>query len=588
MPHYSLPRSLPPACLAVGSLAVAAAAGWGSMDRAASTTRVFVRFDPAAAPATDGQLADAGARSVHATIDLVPGLRVLLVDSDDPSDAIARLRALPGVLYAEPDGVCHAMAQTVPYGIDMVHASTYWPKYGSGSGPGGPVRVAVLDTGLDFSHPDLPAPVLSQSFVAGETIDDGYQHGSHVSGTILAVNNSIGVVGVAPQASLMTGKVLDNQGVGAWSDVAAGVSWAVANGAKVINMSLGGTGGSIALHQACDAALGAGVLVVAAAGNDGDTTIEYPGGYPSVMAVAAVDQNRARAYFSNQGPHVSVAAPGVSVLSTVPEFSLVATWNGKSHQANQILNTPFHDYTAPAYDCGDGLIFYDFPDSVSGNIAHIRHSFWMDYFGVDFFIENAWDAGAYAVIISNDSPGMFTADMGYATFRPGVTISQADGDDLLAHDGVVVTLSPQVSAHDYESWDGTSMATPHVAGAAALLFASFKPGAGLPPLPPQTVRWVLERTADQPGVKPRNDDFGYGIVDVLAAGKYLAGRIRCPGDLNGDGLVDDVDFQLFVPFYNELSSPGGRYTGADFNGDSTADDLDFQRFVVTYDQLLCP
>ena len=114
------------------------------------------------------------------------------------------------------------------------------------------------------------------------------------------------------------------------------------------------------------------------------------------------------------------------------------------------------------------------------------------------------------------------------------------------------------------------------------------PEAGLPPLPPATVRWVLERTADNPGTPPRNNQFGYGIINAEKAGDYLAGRIRCAGDLNSDGVVDDADFSIFLGFYNAYLSPGGKYTGADFNGDGVADDQDFQRFVVRYDDLLCP
>ncbi|MBS0190266.1 MAG: S8 family serine peptidase [Planctomycetes bacterium] len=552
------------------------------------TPRVLVRFDPLADRASQEQLAATGVQWVEREISLVPGLFVVQVAPGEEALVAERLRALPGVLYAEADGDCRALAQTIPYGVTMVHAPQHWTKYGSGSGPKGPVRVAVLDTGIDQAHPDLPAPLLTKSFVVGETIDDVYQHGSHVSGTIAAVNNSEGVVGVAPQISLLAGKVLDNSGFGQWSDTAAGIDWAVASGARVINMSLGGTSQSQAVHDSCDAALAAGVLVVAAGGNDGDDTVIYPGGYPSVMAVAAVDQNRAHASFSNTGAHISVAAPGVEVLSTVPELGLKATWGGKQHAADLIANTPYHDYTSPAYDCGDGLTFLDFPDQVAFNIAHIQRSFWMQFLGVSYFIENAWDAGAYAVIISNNTSGSWQADMGYLTFRPGITISQADGADLIAHDGATVAIALTANGHGYEAWDGTSMATPHVSASAALLFGAFVPEAGLPPLPPATVRWVLERTADNPGTPPRNNQFGYGIINAEKAGDYLAGRIRCAGDLNSDGVVDDADFSIFLGFYNAYLSPGGKYTGADFNGDGVADDQDFQRFVVRYDDLLCP
>jgi subtilisin family serine protease len=551
-------------------------------------TRVLVRFEPfadrASGPLSDASLQSLGVERVESTIDLVPGLTILKVDPDRAAAIAQSLNTTAGVRYAELDGLARKMAQTTPYGITMVKAPSYWPKYGKGNG----VRLAVLDTGLDLTHPDLPVATLAQSLVAGLSVDDIDQHGSHVAGTALALDNTLGVVGVAPQAQLLVGKVLDNEGFGQWSDIIAGINWAVANNAKVINMSIGGPTAPQSLKDACDAALAAGSLVVAAAGNDGDNSNEYPGAFPSVMAIAAVDENRAWADFSNFRPDVSVAAPGVAVLSTVPLSSLTVKWGNTSKPANHILGTPVRAYTGKVYDCGDGGFFLDFPDQVRGEIALIARSFWSDFIGVDYVIENAWDAGAYAVILTNNTSGSFTADMGYTTFRPGVTVSQADGNTIRAlGDGATVTIGQASSGHDYDLFDGTSMATPHVAGAAALLFSAFKPAVSLPALPPQTVRFVLERTASDAGTPGRDDYFGHGIINVEAAGNYLHGRIKCPGDLNADGIVDDLDFQQFVGFYNTLAAPA-KYTNADFNGDSITDDSDFQVFVVTYDAVLCP
>lgn len=549
--------------------------------------RVLVRFEPfadrAQGPLSDAALQLLGVERTEATIDLVPGLTILKVDPDRAADIVQSLKTTPGVRYAELDALARKAAQSTPYGISMVEAPAFWPRFGQGNG----VRIAVLDTGLDLTHPDLPAATLAQSFVAGLSVDDIDQHGSHVAGTALALDNSLGVVGVAPQAQLLVGKVLDNEGFGQWSDIIAGIDWAVANNAKVINMSLSGSSAPQSLKDACDAALAAGVLVVAAAGNDGDNTNEYPGAFPSVMAIAAVDENRAWADFSNYRPDVSVAAPGVAVLSTVPLRSLSVKWGNTTKPANHILGTPLRAYTGKVYDCGDGFLF-DFPSSVRGEIALIQRSLWTDLIGVDFVIENAWDEGAYAVIITNNTSGTFNADMGYVTFRPGVTVSLADGNAIRAlGDGATVTIGQSSSGHDYDLFDGTSMATPHVAGAAALLFSAFKPAPNLPALPPQTVRHVLERTASDAGTPGRDDYFGHGIINVEAAGSYLHGRIKCPGDLNADNVVDDLDFQQFAGFYDTLTAPA-QYTNADFNGDSTTDDADFQVFVTSYDNVLCP
>lgn len=550
--------------------------------------RVLVRFEPfadrAQGPLSDAALRSLGVERVEFTIDLVPGLTVLKVDPDRAAAIAQTLHNTPGVRYAELDGIARKMAQSTPYGIAMVKAPAFWTRFGRGGG----VRIAVLDTGLDMTHPDLPTATMAQSFVAGLSVDDIDQHGSHVAGTAMALDNTVGVVGVAPQAQLLVAKVLNNEGFGNWSEIISGINWSVANNARVINMSLSGPTAPQSVKDACDAALAAGALVVAAAGNDGDNSNEYPGAFPSVMAVAAVDQNRAWADFSNFRPDISVAAPGVGVLSTVPLSSVTVTWGANSRPANHILGTPLRAYTGRVYDCGEGSFFLDFPDQVRGEIALIRRSFWTDFIGVDYVIENAWDAGAYAVIIANNTAGSFTADMGYSTFRPGVTVSQADGNTIRAlGNGATVTIGQSSSGHDYDYFDGTSMATPHVSGAAALLFSAFAPAPALPPLPPQTIRYVLERTASDAGTPGRDNYFGHGIIDVEAAGNYLHGRIRCPGDLNADTVVDDLDFQQFLGFYNTLTAPA-RYTNADFNGDSVTDDADFQLFVVTYDALLCP
>ncbi|MBY0112523.1 MAG: S8 family serine peptidase [Phycisphaerales bacterium] len=553
--------------------------------------RVLVRFEPfadrAAGPLSDASLQSLGVERVESTIDLVPGLTIFNVDPDRAPAIAQALSATPGVRYAELDGMAHKMAQSTPYGITMVKAPSFWPKFGKGNG----TRLAVLDSGLDLTHPDLPVATLAQSFVAGLSVDDIDQHGSHVAGTALALDNTLGVVGVAPQAQLLVGKVLNNQGGGLWSDIIAGINWAVANNAKVINMSLGGPSAPQSLQDACDAALAAGTLVVAAAGNDGDTSLEYPGAYASVMAIAAVDENRAWADFSNHRPDVSVAAPGVAVLSTVPLSTLAVKWGNTTKLANKVLGTadvPARGFTGKVYDCAEGFLF-DFPSTVRGEIALVQRSFLSDLLGVDFINQNAWDAGAYAVILMNNTSGNFTADIGYdENFRPAVTVSQADGNAILAlGDGATVTIAQTANGHDYDLFDGTSMATPHVAGAAALLFSAFKPAPNLPALPPQTVRYVLERTASDAGTPGRDDYFGHGIINAEAAGNYLHGRIKCPGDLNADNIVDDLDFQQFVAFYNTLTAPA-KYTNADFNGDSLTDDTDFQVFVVSYDAVLCP
>jgi subtilisin len=185
------------------------------------------------------------------------------------------------------------------------------------------VVVAVIDTGIDLDHPDLDANVSKDvNYVnTRKSGNDDNGHGTHVAGTIAAEDNTEGVIGVAPAATLHAVKVLDRRGSGYYSDVAAGIRWAADNGAHIANMSLSGTASSTTLSDACAYAEGEGVLLVAASGNDGDgntstTETAYPAAYESVVAVGATDSDDDLASFSNTGSHLEVSGPGVSVEST--------------------------------------------------------------------------------------------------------------------------------------------------------------------------------------------------------------------------------------------------------------------------------
>ena len=241
-----------------------------------------------------------------------------------PVNALNGLLLNPNVVGVEFDAEVQASgkpapsqpAQKLPWGVDRVDADL-------ANNTGAGVTVCVVDTGIDKDHPDLQANIVGgRNFVAkGATVDptkwdDDNGHGTHVAGTIAAVDNTIGVVGVAPSASLLAAKVLNRQGSGYLSDVIAGVDYCVQNGAKVVSMSLGSNSDVQAFHDAVDAANANGVLLVAAAGNDYGGTVSYPAAYDSVVAVSATDSADNLASFSNVGPQVELAAPGVSILST--------------------------------------------------------------------------------------------------------------------------------------------------------------------------------------------------------------------------------------------------------------------------------
>lgn len=560
-------------------------AGIFQCNTSGDTRRILVRFEPEAsrggADTAPAIAIAAGATRLLRSFELVHGLHTLEVATAQVDEVLARLRATPGVRYAEADAAVRIESQTTPWGIAHIHAPEFWPEYGAGAG----VKVAVLDTGFDTGHPDLPSPAAAASFVPGETFFDGNSHGSHVAGTILARDNDIGVVGVGPSLSLVVAKVLSNGGVGEWSDIIAGVEWSVAHGAKVLNMSFSGADYSQAMQDAMNAAFNAGCLPVAAAGNQSTDAPRYPASMQSVMSVAAVSEFDEPAWFSNFGPTISVAAPGTHVESTVPLSGWQIAFGFKTRAATHVPGSQDNPRFGRNIYCEYGWFDRDFPDSVNGNIAHIRDSL---FFPADYVIENAWDAGAIAVVLSSDLESGYKPAISYDHFRPVWYVEKSVGDELIISDGVNMSITPTVAGHGYDSYDGTSMACPHVVGAAGMLFAAFAPASDLPPLAPATVRWVLERTADQPGPDPRNDLVGYGVINLKRAGDYLSGRIRCAGDLNADSMVDDADFERFILAYNDLVSPGGPYTGADFNGDATADDADFQYFIRSYDTLLCP
>jgi serine protease len=404
----------------------------------------------------------------------------------------------------------------------MVNAPAVWPRtIGAG------VRVAVMDTGISMYHPDRGNVVASVSFATDSSsaiipVEDFHGHGTHTSGTIAAADNDIGVVGVAPQADLLIAKVMDNTGSGQDSWLISGIEWAVNHNAKVISMSLGSSSDSNALDQACSNAYNAGVLLVAAAGNDNVSTPSYPAAYSSVISVAAVDSSKNRASFSNYGPTIALAAPGVSVYSTVPistDTTAVAdaVWSSTSHQSNMLTGTAPGTVSGQICNCGlaDGSSSDNTcPNSVAGNIAHIRR-------GTTTFaakVAHARSKGAIGAIISNNASGNFNGTLADGTPLVVVSISQADGDALqtLAQSGISGTVS--VTGNPYAYYSGTSMACPHVAGVAALIFSAAHYN-----ITPAEVSNILFDSAQDLGTPGRDDYYGYGLVDAYSRHSRITG-----------------------------------------------------------------
>lgn len=281
--------------------------------------KVLIGFHPVVGsnrPQTLAEVIRSAGGQVDHSYHLLPV--VLATMSDETLDSI---RNRPEIAYVERDRRVHATAQETPWNIGRIGADRVWTaEYGCTSGAG--IDVAILDTGIDADHPDLS--VAGGINCTGNILKDGSTrradwtdkegHGTHCAGIVAALNNSVGVVGVAPQVRLWAVKVLADDRSGYVSDVIQGLEWCVDNGIEIVSMSFAGEF-SQALGEACDAACEAGLLLVAASGNDG-VAVGYPAAYDSVIAVSAVDAADRLAAFSSVGPAVELTAPGVDIRST--------------------------------------------------------------------------------------------------------------------------------------------------------------------------------------------------------------------------------------------------------------------------------
>jgi len=240
---------------------------------------------------------------------------------------------------AQPD-------QTLPWGITQVNADDAWS-----TSTGSAIKVAVIDTGIQADHPDLKDNIKGgvRFYTRGLTLyedtkwGDDHGHGTHVAGTIAGIDNTIGVVGVAPNVELYAVKVLDKTGSGSWAAVAAGIRWAADNDMDVASMSLGGSSGTSGLADAVSYALDAGVVLVVASGNSGDgssttTEVSYPAAYSGVIAVGATNSANSVASWSSSASYVALCAPGVSVFSTY-KGSSYATFSGTSMATPHVAGT---------------------------------------------------------------------------------------------------------------------------------------------------------------------------------------------------------------------------------------------------------
>ena len=429
----------------------------------------------------------------------------------------------------------------------------------------GQVVVAVIDTGIDYTHPDLassmwtnPGGIPGDTYVgdhygydfadnSSDPMDSGL-HGTHVSGTIAAAGIATGVVGVNHLAKIMALKASSDGSTFTDAAIIEAIQYAtmMKNGGVnvvAINASFGGGNPSSTESSAIQAAGTAGIIFCAAAGNNSannDTTPTYPASYglANMIVVAATDQNDALASFSDYGPTtVDLAAPGVNILSTVPlsQAGTTATVQQASvnYPATGLTDAGITTgITASVYDCGLGYPT-NFPSGVSGNIALINR-------GTLTFaakVTNAMAAGALAAIIYNNVAGSFQGTLGSSNnWIPAVSISQADGLTLRALLPATATVINAIDPTQiYQYLDGTSMATPHVVGAVAFTAMNY---------PSDTVVQRIQRILAN--------------VDIVAG---LQTKLRTGGRLNLNRILGAVDT---TPPSVSITNPvsGTTYTAA--------------------------
>ncbi|SFU74396.1 S8 family serine peptidase [Pseudoduganella namucuonensis] len=446
-----------------------------------------------------------------------------------PAKALNGLRNNPHIEFVEEDakrrmfatsapstGTPYQTGQQVPYGIAMVQADQLPDTYA------GNRTVCIIDSGIDLAHEDLAGNQATghTNPGTGPWYTDENHHGTHVAGTIAAVNNGgVGVVGVNAnrQLKLHIIKVFGPEEWAYTSTLIAAANKCGAAGANIISMSLGGDVPSRAEERAFDGLAKRGVLSIAAAGNDGNNAQSYPAGYASVMSVAALDENKKVADFSQFTPKVEIAAPGVQVLSTVPmgagrDSSLKV--GATSYAPGGMDGSPASTVTAPLapFGLGDQI-----DASVAGKVCLIKRGALA--FGVK--VANCQASGGVGAVVYNNAPEGFSGTLGgTATAIPSVTASGAEGAALQGQLGQSATIA--IKATNYALYNGTSMATPHVSAVAALVWSYF------PACTADQIRTTLDKSAQDLGAAGRDAYYGYGLVQAKAA----YDRIRAMGCAN--------------------------------------------------------
>ncbi|MDP4488189.1 S8 family serine peptidase [Pseudoalteromonas piscicida] len=432
------------------------------------------------------------------------------------------------------------------------------------------MKVCVIDSGLDQSNPDFIWGNITgdNDSGTGNWYENGGPHGTHVAGTIGAADNNIGVIGMAPGVPMHIIKVFNAEGWGYSSDLAHAANLCSQAGANIINMSLGGGGSNNTESNAFENFRNAGGLVVAAAGNDGNNVRSYPAGYPSVMMIGANDADNQIADFSQypsctsgrgkratNDEHicVEVTAGGVDTLSTYPAdmaTSSSMTADGSAFASSAMENSG---------NASGSLYFMGTAEATDG--AANGKVCLIDRGNISFHdkVANCEASGGIGAIIVNNEAGMLYGTLGdtNSTSIPAVGAAFEDRTALMA----ATNANISIGTSDYGLMSGTSMATPAVAGLAALVWSNHPECTG------EEIRSALKATAADAGAAGKDVYFGYGIVKAADASAYLTAN-GCAGGGTGSGDGDNTtSVELSASGYKQK---GNSYVDLSWNGASTS------------------
>lgn len=489
---------------------------------------------------------------------LAQGENWIAIDVDAKS--IESMQSLAGFKSMEVDPKRYALSlynddvgdptlqQLTPYAIYQSQANQLSLQAGQ--------KVCIIDSGLDASNNDFNWSVITGNNDSGTGSWNvhGGPHGTHVAGTVAAADNGFGVVGMAPGVPLHIIKVFNESGWGYSSDLAQAANLCSQAGANIITMSLGGGASNSTEENAFNSFTNSGGLVLAAAGNDGNSVRSYPAGYKSVMMIGSNDADNNISSFSqfpsntngsqtDDGFGVEVTAGGTATLSTYPAglATIPATTVNNAGIASSAMENQ-GSASGATYNMGTA----ESTDSgANGKVCLI------DRGNVSFFdkVNNCQNSGGIAAIIINNEAGLLAATLGTSntTTIPAVGAALEDRAQILASS----TASVAIEAGDYGFMSGTSMATPGVAGLAALVWSNHPNCSGA------DVRAAIKATAEDQGTSGRDDYFGYGIAKGKSASDYLATQ-PC-----GGGTVNAAPVASFTQSCSGLSCT--------FNGSGSSD-----------------